>query len=208
MNDHEWKTTNEKDFESILESSVSDLPPKDVVAEVTPWKKAMNRILLGMTLSAITLNFWGLNYILPAIGMVLSMLGFRTLRHENKWFKNCFIITVIRAAYFFPMLILNTTIIQRSIFSPSITSVLIIANLSLLLIEFFCFWLGLRVVQQKVNLTPQTGGAVALMIWYVLMCILAVVRYNGLVIAGAMIIGYIFIIRSIYKRSEELDEAG
>lgn len=208
MNDHEWKTTNEKDFESILESSVSDLPPKDVVAEVTPWKKAMNRILIGMTLSAITLNFWGLNYILPAIGMVLSMLGFRTLRHENKWFKNCFIITVIRAAYFFPMLILNTTIIQRSIFSPSITSVLIIANLSLLLIEFFCFWLGLRVVQQKVNLTPQTGGAVALMIWYVLMCIWAVVRYNGLVIAGAMIIGYIFIIRSIYKRSKELDEAG
>ena len=62
MNDHEWKTTNEKDFESILESSVSDLPPKDVVAEVTPWKKAMNRILIGMTLSAITLNFWGLNW--------------------------------------------------------------------------------------------------------------------------------------------------
>ena len=40
------------------------------------------------------------------------------------------------------------------------------------------------------------------------MYILAVIQYSGLVIAGAMVIGYIFIIRNIYKLSKELDEAG
>lgn len=208
MNNREWESRNEKDFETMLESSISGFPPEDVVAGVTPWKKAMNRALIGMALYVLTLNFWCLNYILPAIGMVLSLLGFRTLRCENKWFRNCFIITVIQSAFGFSMLVLNTTIIQSTIFTFPVTSVQTIANVLLLLAEFFCLWGGLRDVQRKVNLPPRAGGAAALIIWYVLMCILAVIRYQGLIIAGAMIIGYFFIIRSIYKLSKELDEAG
>ena len=199
---------NEKDFEAMLENSFSEFPPEDVVAKVTPWKKAMNRILTGMAFFAITLNFWCLNYILPAIGMVLSLLGFRTLRRENRWFRSCFVITVIRAAYFFPMLILNTTIFQSSIAASSVTSVLTIANMLLLLAGFFCLWRGLRAVQKKVNLPPQAGGAVALMIWYLLMCLFPLIKYQGLISAGAMMIGYFFIIRNLYKLSKELDEAG
>lgn len=208
MSNHEWESMNERDFETMLKSSVSDFPPDDVVEEVTPWRKATNRVLAGMALCAITLNFWCLNYILPAVGMVLSLLGFRTLRRENKWFRNCFIITVIRAAYFFPMLILNTTIIQSTIFTSPVTSVLTVTNLLLLLVEFFCLWRGLRAVQRKVNLPPRAGGTLALIIWYALMCVLAVIQYNGLVIAGVMIIVYIFVICNIYKLSKELDEAG
>ncbi len=208
MSNHEWESINEKDFETMLKKSVLDFPPDDVVEDVTPWRKAMSRVLIGIALCAITLNVWCLNYILPAVGMALSLLGFRSLRRENKWFRNCFIITVIRAAYFFPMLILNTTIIQSAIFTSQVTSVLTVANLLLLLVEFFCFWRGLRTVQRKVNLPPRAGGAVALIIWYALMYVLAVIQYNGLVIAGAMVIGYIFIIRNIYMLSKELDEAG
>ena len=208
MNNREWESMNEKDFETMLESSISGSLPEDVVAGVTPWKKAMNRVLIGMALYTIELNFWYLNFIFPAIGMVLSLLGFRTLRRENKWFRNCFIITVIRTAFVFPMLILNTTIIQSTVLTSSIASVQTIVNIILLIVEFFCLWSGLRAVQRKVNLPPRAGGAVALIIWYVLMCILAVIRYQGLLIAGAMLIGYIFIIRSIYMLSKELDEAG
>ena len=192
----------------MLESSVSGFPPEDVVAGVTPWKKAMNRALIGMALYVLTLNFWCLDYILPAIGMVLSLLGFRALQRENKWLRNCFIITVIRLAFVFPMLVLNTTIIQSTILASPITSVQTIAHMILLLAEFFCLWRGLRAVQRKVNLPPRAGGAVALIIWYVFMCILAFIRYQGLIIVGAMLIGYIFIIRSIYMLSKELDEAG
>ena len=81
MSNHECESVNEKDFEAMLEKSVSDLPPDDVVEEVTPWRRAMNRVLIGIALCAVTLNFWCLNYILPAIGMVLSVLGFLTLLH-------------------------------------------------------------------------------------------------------------------------------
>lgn len=208
MDNREWEPMNEKDFEALLAGSVSEFPPEAVVTEVTPWKKAMNRVLAGMALCTITLNFWGLNDILPAMGIVLSLLGFRILRDENRWFRSCFIITMIRAVYFFPMLVLNTTIIQSTILTSSATLVLTMVSLLLLFIEFFCLWRGLRAVQSKVNLPPRAGGAIALMIWYGIMCILAVVQYNGLLIAGVMIIGYVMIIRSIYKLSQELDEAG
>ena len=208
MREREWESMNEQDFESLLESSIPDIPPDDIITEVTPWKKAMNRVLAGMALCTVTLNFLCLNHILPAVGMVLSLLGFRSLRRENRWFRICFILTVARAAYFFPLLVLNTTIIQSAVFAPAVTPVLTTANLLLLFAGFFCLWRGLRAVQRKAGFPPRAGGAVALMVWYVLMCILAVAQYSGLFIPGAVLVAYFFIMRNIYKLSKELDEAG
>ena len=70
MCDRPWETMTDADFEAMLARSVPDVPPEEIVAEVTPWRRAMNRILFGMALCAITLNFLCLNYILPAVGTV------------------------------------------------------------------------------------------------------------------------------------------
>ena len=67
MCDRPWETMTDADFEAMLAQSVPDTPPEEIVAEVTPWRRAMNRILFGMALCAITLNFLCLNYILPAV---------------------------------------------------------------------------------------------------------------------------------------------
>lgn len=208
MNKNEWESMNEAEFEGLLENSVSDLPPEDIVADVTPWKKAMNRVLLGMALSAVTLNFLCLNFILPAIGLVLSILGFRALRRENKWFGACFAVTLLRSAYLYPSLILNCTIYQNSVYASPVGTVLSVVNIILLFALFYCLRGGLRTVQEKAGLPPHAGGAVALIVWYALLCLLALIRYNGIIIAGAMIASYVFIIRSLFKLSRELDEAG
>ena len=183
MNDRDWSSMSEKEFETMLEGSVSETPPEDVVAEITPWKKAMNRVLAGMALCAITLNFLCLNYILPAVGIVLQLLGFRALRRENKWFNACFAVTIIRAAYLFPTLVLNTTIFHATILTPSVTSALTAASVVLMLAEFVCLWCAL-------------------------MGVLAAVQYEGLIIGAAMVVAYICIIRNLCKLSGELDEAG
>ena len=208
MNNRDWESMNENEFDSMLENSISEVPPEEIVAQVTPWKKAMNRVLMGIALCSLTLNFGCLSYLLPTVGMILSLLGFRSLRQENIWFKICLIITMLRAAFFFPELILNTTIIQEAFFSSTIAEVVAIVNPFLLFIQYFCLWRGLRTVQQKVNLSPRAKAVVALMIWFVCMCILVFVRYNGLVIGIAMILGFFIIIYSIHKLSKELDEAG
>ena len=190
----------------MLEGSVSETPPEDVVEEITPWKKAMNRVLTGMALCAITLNFLCLNYILPAVGIVLQLLGFRALRRENKWFNACFAVTIIRAAYFFPTLVLNTTIFHSSFLTSSVVSALTAASVVLMLAEFVCLWQGLRAVKAKVGLPPSAKCAAALIVWYALMGVLAAVGYEGVII---LVVAYICIIRNLFhKLSGELDEAG
>lgn len=208
MCDRPWETMTDADFEAMLAQSVPDTPPEEIVAEVTPWRRAMNRILFGMALCAITLNFWCLNYILPAVGTVLLLLVFRTLRQENRWLGSCFAVTVIRAVYFFATLVLNTTILQSAVFTPAVTTALTAVNAVLLLALYFCFWRGLLAVQKKAGLPAQTGGALALIVWYALVCILAAVHYTGWIVPIAMLVGYGCILRSLCRLSGVLDEAG
>lgn len=208
MCDRPWETMTDADFEAMLARSVPDVPPEEIVAEVTPWRRAMNRILFGMALCAVTLNFWCLNYILPAIGTVLLLLGFRTLRRENRWLGGCFAVTVVRAVYFFATLILNTTILQSAVFTPAVTTALTAGNAVLLLALYFCFWRGLLAVQKKAGLPAQTGGALALIVWYALVCVLAAVHYTGWIVPIAMLVGYGCILRSLCRLSGALDEAG
>lgn len=208
MREHERESARDDAFEALLAQSVAELPPEEIVAEVTPWRRAMNRILFGMALCAITLNFLCLNYILPAIGTALLLLGFRTLRRENRWLSGCFAVTVIRAVYFFATLVLNTTILQSAVFTPAVTTALTAVNAVLLLALYFCFWRGLLAVQKKAGLPAQAGGALALIVWYALVCVLAAVHYTGWIVPIAMLIGYGFILRSLYRLSGALDEAG
>ena len=208
MCDRPWETMTDADFEAMLAQSVPDVPPEEIVAEVTPWRRAMNRVLFGMALCAITLNFLCLNYILPAIGTALLLLGFRTLRQENRWLGGCFAITVIRTVYFFATLVLNTTILQSAVFTPAVTAARTVITAVLLLALYFCFWRGLLAVQKKAGLPAQAGGALALIVWHALVCILAAVQYGGWVVPIAMLIGYGFILRSLYRLSGVLDEAG
>ena len=71
----DWDFLNEKAFEDALQASVPERLPDKVA--VTPWKRAMGRVLAGTALTALGTNLWGLNYLLPGIGLVLMLLGFR-----------------------------------------------------------------------------------------------------------------------------------
>lgn len=179
-----------------------------IPAEMTPWKKSMNRVLTGMALSAVTLNFLCLNYILPTIGTILLLLGFRSLRRVNPWFKSCFVVSILRAAGYLPSLVLNTTIVWGAVYASAFGTALTVLNVLLLFIQFICLWRAFIAVQQEAELPPHAGAAVALILWYVLMCLLALVQYIGPIIAISMFIGYIFILRKLYKLSGELDAAG
>ena len=99
MRERKQDVMREAELDRLLECGLADLPPGDVLEGVTPWKRAMNRVLLGMALTGITLNALCLNYLLPAVGMALLLLGFRALRRENRWFGACWGVTVARTAY-------------------------------------------------------------------------------------------------------------
>lgn len=204
MREHEREFPRGDAFEVLLAQSVDELPPEEIVADVTPWRRAMNRVLSGLALCMVTLNFWCLNYILPAIGTVLLLLGLRALRRENPWLRGCFVCAVLRAACVFPSLILNTTILQ----SDACKSAAAVASAALMLALLLCFWQGLRAVQRKAGLPAQGGCAGSLLAWYVLVCVLAAVHYTGWIVPVAMLVGYVCILRSLFRLSRALDEAG
>lgn len=194
------------DLDQLLEDSVSGLPPMDIVAQVTPWRRAMRRVLAGLGLSALTLQFWGLQYWLPTIGMLLMLLGFRTLRQENRWLGACWALTVLRALILFPMLLLETTLLPERF--PKGMQALSVLHIFILFALFFCLRSAFLAVQRKAGLPPRAGGATALLIWYGLLGILAMLSYRGWILGLALIVSYVLILRSLYKLYHALDEAG
>ena len=69
--------------------------------------QALTRVLIGMTLTGLTLNVLCLNYILPAIGMVFLLVGLRALRRENAGFKGGYVIAILRTFYITVWMILD-----------------------------------------------------------------------------------------------------
>lgn len=209
MRAYDVNNLNEQEFEAMLQDSIAELPPADIAYEVTPWRKAINRILTGFALGAVTLNFVGLNYLLPTIGLFLLLLGFRTLRNENRGFRMCWILMLIRIAYYIPTLVLNTTIYQSAFYDSNFAAVLTVASLAIQMLQYICFWQALRAVKEKAGLEPHAGGAVALILWNAFICALGLMQIPGNLIIGIiLLIAYICIIRSLIKLSKELDEAG
>lgn len=208
MSERDWELMKDAELDSALKNSIPELPPDDIVMEVTPWRKAMNRSLAGLALTTIMLNFLGLNYILPAVGVIMMLLGFRALRGENGWFKGCWIISSVRAVCIFASLILNATIYQEAVYASRLSDAFIAVNVAMVFLMLFFLWKGFRAVQIKAGLPAHAGGAAAMIVWYALVCLLAAEQYTGWLILIALIIAYALIIRSLFKLSGELDEAG
>ena len=208
MRNEGWRHADDIDLRTVFSESFSALPPEEVVRDVTPWKRAMNRVLIGMVLCTITLNFWYLNYILPAVGMVLWLLGLRALRRENGYFTACFVLILLRCACFFPTLILNTFACRDDFIPERVTTSLTQVSVAVQLLGLFCLWLGLRAVQQKAGLPPRAGGVLALMVWYGVVYFLALIQYPGMILPLLLLVAFIFILRSICKTTKALSEAG
>lgn len=208
MRNEGWRHADDIDLRTVFSESFSALPPEEVVRDVTPWKRAMNRVLIGMVLCTITLNFWYLNYILPAVGMVLWLLGLRALRRENGYFTACFVLILLRCACFFPTLILNTFACRDDFIPERVTTALTQVSVAVQLLGLFCLWLGLRAVQQKAGLPPRAGGVLALMLWYGVVYLLVLIQYPGMILPLILLVAFIFILRSICKTTKALSEAG
>ena len=64
------------EFDRLLYEGSAQLPPElSELAPPRPWKKPIGQICWGLALITITLNFFGLNIILPAVGAALLWLG-------------------------------------------------------------------------------------------------------------------------------------
>lgn len=101
-----------KKFDELLRDSLPELPPEDVVRQVSPWRRSMYLALAGLALENITINASGLNYILPAVGAFLLVLGLRPLRRENRQLAACWWTVAIRGLLVLVLIIQGATILR------------------------------------------------------------------------------------------------
>lgn len=205
MTDKEISELGEQEFDLYLEDIIDRPPPADIANDFKPWRKAMNRVLWGVGLTTLTLNFWNLDVILPAIGLILLILGFRALRNENKWFKAAYITAWIRVVWWLIAFAINVTIFSGE---PEISSFLAVGTYILLIPGFLMLVSlrnGIRSVQKKAGLPPHGGNG--MLVWYLIIIVLGLINFTGISVWG-LLIAYIFILRNLCKLSRELDEAG
>lgn len=205
MSDKEITDLGEQEFDLLLEDMIDAPPPADLEHTFKPWRMSMNRVLWGTGLTTITLNFWNLNVILPAIGVILLMLGYRALRQENHWFRIGYHIALLRVIWWLMAFSVNLTVYSGE---SDVVAFLTVGTYLMLIPGFIglvALRNGIREVQKKAGLPPHGGNG--MLVWYLIMTGLGMINFSGFSVWG-LLIAYGFILRNLYLLSKELDEAG
>ena len=198
---------NNRRFDALLIEALPE-PPSEIINSITPWQRAFRMILIGLGMTSVTLNFLCLQYLLPAIGMLLLLLGFRRLRKENEWFTACFALSVLRCILFYPSLILYATVYSEALAQNGVFSILSGIQITLLFLLIGCLHRGIRKLQSENGLKPHAASAVGLLIWYAIVCIFGISGYSGLLLGIPMLLCYLLMLYCLHKLSKEIATAG
>lgn len=188
----------------MQENSLSDYPSYKQDLGDTRFKRSVSRILAGEVLFVIILNFWIFDIILPLIGVILMMLGFRALKNESRAFKICFFISAAQTALLIFNAVVNASVLRADFESSSAFTVLKVISTVLKFIILCCQTAGIYDLQEKAGIEKHAGGAAAFVIWYVLLVFFAVYPVINFVFLIVFIILLGFVIRSMYKLYREL----
>lgn len=199
---------DDQELEAMLESGLSQLPPEEtIVHDVTPWRKAFNRILWGMGLTTMTLNILNLDTILPAIGHILLVLGYRALRRESRWFRWAYFLNCLCTVAVTASTIVNATVWNGEIFShPGVIALVWLLRLCNLF-SILCLWRGLVQVRKNAGLEPRASSSAGVLVMHCVTLVLSLWNTSGL-LPLVLLVVYCFLIGGLYRLSRELDDVG
>lgn len=187
-------------FDQVLTEDAAALPPSGV--EVNPWQEAMCLVLWGLGLTTLTLHFLYLDVILPAVGVILMVLGFRTLRRENRALQWCYRLSVAAATVRSIAYTLNALPWETG-YVPAYVTILLTLAL------YVCLWRGMVGVSRAAGSEkPAAPAAGALVIFYAVMIPLAYIGLEGWLAVLPLVIIYIVILRNLMKLSRSLADTG
>ena len=187
-------------FDRLLQEEANALAP--AADEVNPWRESMVLVLWGIGLTSITLNFLYLDVILPALGAVLMVLGFRTLRGENRALRWCWRLSMAVAA-------VRSIAAVAAALPQDTGSAAGYAVMGLTLALYICLWRGMVGVSRAAGAEKATAPAAgALAVFYVVLFVLAHIGLEGWLAVLPLLIVYVMILRSLVRLSRSLADMG
>lgn len=199
---------NREAWDYLCEENLPDIPPEDVVRGVTPWRRAIRRVLVGLVLTTFTFRILKLNYILPLVGGLLLLMGFRTLRRENRWFGACYVMAVVLLGYDIVVAISQATIYHRALMEQFSNWLLPGLSQYLMWILYFCLWQGIQAVQAKVDYKPKSDYALYLLLWYTALLCIGTYGWEGEILILLLLGSYYAILRNMFRLPQQIEETG
>ena len=191
--------TDERRFDDLLREDAAALPPPE---KINPWQMAMTQVLWGFGLSTITLNFLYLDYILPALGAVLLVLGFRTLRRENRPLRWCYILSIAKLLVCAAGDVLAALPVKVELPGAYIST-------AVTLVLYICLWRGMVEVSRAAGEEkPAATAAGAMAVFYAVLTVLALIGVEGWLLVLPMLVLYILLLRSMVRLSRSLADTG
>lgn len=193
------------EFDGLLLDLADAPPPPEVSDALSPWRSAMSRIVWGIGWSTITVKLLYLDYLLPAVGTIMVLLGFRSLRRENRWFAIGYGCAWAKLVWWVLNFSIGLTVFQNDDavldFQRSMGYLMLVPTFGL----FLGLRNGIRAVQRRAEL-PEEGGT-GLLVCQVIMVLLALIRFSGWPALIFFVI-YILTLRELYRTSKSMEEAG
>ena len=192
--------------EMIERQMAGTVPGEAVVEEVNPWYEPITRIVTGMALTGITLNFLYLQYLLPTLGIVLQYLGFRTLRRSGPAFRLAWALSLVRLIWQAVVLVLDVT---PWLPSGALNYALGFAAMGVQIIQLLALRAGLRRICREAGIEQQGDPLRAAVIWQLVIVVLAFSPLAQSWLAFIpMIAAFALIIRSLARVGGSLGGAG
>lgn len=193
--------TDERRFDDLLREDAAALPPP-AAGEINPWSMAMTRVLWGLGLITITLNFLYLDVILPAVGGLLLVLGFRTLRRENAPLRWGYRLALLALAIRFAGDVLAALPVD-------VGNTLAYVHIPVTLALYVCLWRGMVGVSRAAGEEkPAATAAGAMAVFYAVLTVLALIGVEGWLLVLPMLVLYILLLRSMVRLSRSLADTG
>lgn len=200
----------EKELEKEILEALPEIPPEKILKKVIPCRRAMNFIITGLAFSTFTINLYFLNYFFSVAGSILLLIGLRTLKNENTWFKYSWIVSIVQnIAEIFLLGVFST--VHGAEFSDSLfgRTFCFINYYVLFVVLLIFFALGLKTLQEKAGIKAKVSSMIALIIWYLSIMVLGVTGATITIIGfSILVIVYILIIRSLCKIAKALYASG
>ena len=186
-------------FDALLTEGADALPS---APDVSPWRGAMSCIVWGIALKTLTLQLLYLDDILPTLGCILLVLGFRTLRRENsalRWaYGLSFSAAVMRAA----AMVLAALPVERG-------AALAYVDMALMQATLIALWRGMIGVSRAAGAEkPSAPAAGALAAFYAVLMALAMIGLEGWLLVLPVLAVYLVILRNLVRLFRSLADTG